>query len=207
MLDRNIFPGGSFGNGAAMRVSPVGLLYHDAPLTLREIAYHTAGITHSHEQALEGAAIQACAIALAVLADPKTVSSAEYLGTLMMFSLPGGPYQNKLKAIVRLLDANAGQEQIVAELGNGVEAINSVPTAVYAFLSHRDFEGAVGYAVSLGGDADTIGAMTGAIAGACYGLEGIPDRWRDKVENREYIEGLARKLLELKQNLGQSDPS
>jgi ADP-ribosyl-[dinitrogen reductase] hydrolase len=52
--------------------------------------------------------------------------------------------------------------------------------------------------VSLGGDADTIGAMTGAIAGACYGIEGIPSQWRETVENREYIENLAKNLWKIK---------
>lgn len=72
-----------------------------------------------------------------------------------------------------------------------------MPTAIYAFLVKPDFEKAATYAVSLGGDADTIGAMTGAIAGACYGIEGIPPGWREKVENWEYIETLAIKLREV----------
>jgi ADP-ribosylglycohydrolase len=53
------------------------------------------------------------------------------------------------------------------------------------------------YAVSLGGDADTIGSMTGAMAGACYGIEGIPSQWRETVENREYMEQLVKKLWEV----------
>jgi len=197
MLDRELFPGGSFGNGAAMRVSPVGLLYHDDPRTLREVAYHTAGITHSSELALEGAALQACAVALAVLTDPNDIKVTEFIGALRMFTKPG-PYQEKLKAIIRLLDEDAGKAQIVKELGNGDEALNSVPTAIYAFLSNAGFESAVMYAVGLGGDADTIGAMCGAIAGACYGIEGLPDRWKEKVENKEKIEVLAKKLWEVK---------
>jgi poly(ADP-ribose) glycohydrolase ARH3 len=201
MLDREIFPKGSWGNGAAMRVAPVGLLYHDDPGTLREIACQTAGITHSHELALEGAAVQACAVALAVRTDPNDIRKKEFLGTLRMFAKPG-PYQEKLKAVIRLLDEEkVEREDVVRELGNGVAAIDSVPTAIYCFLAMPGFESAVIYAVSLGGDADTIGAMTGAIAGACYGIEGIPERWREKVENREYIENLARKLWVLKEGL------
>jgi poly(ADP-ribose) glycohydrolase ARH3 len=200
MLDRDLFPGGSFGNGAAMRVAPVGLLYHDDPRQLREVAYHTAGITHSNELALEGAAVQACAVALATLADPQNVNRKEFLGALRMFTLPG-PYQEKLKMIIKFLDDPPDREEIVKALGNGVEALNSVPTAVYSFLSNPGFEAAVVYAVSLGGDADTLGAMTGAIAGACYGSEGIPARWEEEVENREYIEGLAKQLWEVRQGL------
>ncbi|MDA8424460.1 MAG: ADP-ribosylglycohydrolase family protein [Nitrospiraceae bacterium] len=199
MLDRDLYPGGSFGNGGAMRVGPVGLLYYDDPRSIREIAYHTAGITHSNELALEGAAIQACAVALAVLADPVDIKSKEFLGALRMFTKPG-PYQEKLKLIIKLLDENPSIKEIVNVLGNGIEALRSVPTAIYSFLSTPDFESAVLYAVSLGGDTDTIGAMTGAISGACYGVEGIPAQWRGKVENRQYIEDLAINLWEVKEN-------
>jgi len=201
MLDRDLYPGGSFGNGGAMRVGPVGLLYHDDPKSLREISYHTTGITHSNEFALEGAAVQACAVALAVLADPVDIKSSEFLGALRIFTQPG-PYQEKLKTVIRLLKEGAKKEQVVEELGNGVDALHSVATAIYSFLANPGFENAVIYAVSLGGDADTIGSMCGAIAGACYGIEGIPEHWRRKVENHEYIEGLGGKLWELKEALG-----
>ncbi len=200
MLDRNIFPGGSFGNGAAMRVAPVGLLYHDDPGMLREIAYQTAGITHSHDLALEGAAVQACAVALAVRMDPRSARKEEFLETLRIFTKPG-PYQDKLKSVTRLLEGDPEKEEVVQALGNGAQAVNSVPTAVYSFLANPDFESALVYAVSLGGDADTIGAMTGAIAGACFGIEGIPARWKVPLENSEYIENLARKLWEVKEEL------
>jgi poly(ADP-ribose) glycohydrolase ARH3 len=204
MLDRDLYPGGSFGNGAAMRVSPVGLLFHDDPRSIREIAYHTSGITHSNELAQEGAAVQACAVALAVLADPRDIRRREFLGALRMFTRPG-PYQDKLKLIIRLLDEDPAKEEVVTLLGNGIEALHSVPTAIYSFLANQDFEKAVAYAVSLGGDADTTGAMTGAIAGACYGIEGIPAPWRERVENGKYIENLATKLWEVKKVLRRPD--
>jgi poly(ADP-ribose) glycohydrolase ARH3 len=200
MLDRDLYPGGSFGNGAAMRIAPVGLLYHDDPPSIREISYHVSGITHSHELGLEGAALQACAVALAVLADPQDVRHRDILGALRLFTRPG-PYQEKLKAIIRLLDEKPSKEDIIAQLGNRTEALHSVPTAIYSFLAHKDLESAVVFAVSLGGDTDTIAAMTGAIAGACYGIENIPDEWRTKVENRELIETLGQKLWDVKKGL------
>ena len=61
-----LYRGGSFGNGSAMRVAPVGLLYSRKLETLREIAYQSSSITHSHELGKEGAALQACAVALAL---------------------------------------------------------------------------------------------------------------------------------------------
>jgi poly(ADP-ribose) glycohydrolase ARH3 len=200
MIDRDLYPDGSYGNGAAMRVAPVGLLYHDDPRMLRDIAYHSAGITHSHELGLEGAALQACAVALAALAEPGELSITDFLGTLRMFAKPG-PYQGKLKTIIGFLENGASREDVVAKLGNGTSCLESVPTAIYAFLSHRDFKSAVIYAVSLGGDADTIGAMTGAIAGACYGIEGIPSQWRETVEHHDLLDALAKRLWEVKMKI------
>jgi len=195
MLDREIYPHGSPSNGAATRVAPIGLFFHNDPKTIRDISYNAAGITHSHPLALEGAAVQACAVALAMLADPQEIRRKEFLGALRMFTQPG-PYQEKLKAIIRLLDADTGKEEVVKILGNSPEALNSVPTALYCFLANPDFESAVIYAASLGGDADAIGAMTGAIAGACFGVEGIPMLWREKVEQHAALVGLATKLWE-----------
>jgi poly(ADP-ribose) glycohydrolase ARH3 len=197
MIDRDIYPEGSYGNGAPMRVAPVGLMYFDDPRMLRDIAYNCAAITHSHELGLEGSALQACSVALAVLADPRNVKITEYLGTLRMFAKPG-PYQERLKTIIALLSEYPAKAEVVAKLGTGGSSLESVPTAIYAFLSTRNFKSAVIYSVSLGGDADTIGAMTGAIAGACYGIEGIPSQWRETVENREHLEQLAKKLWEVK---------
>lgn len=199
MLDRDFFPEGSWGNGAAMRIAPVGLLYHDDPRTLRDIAYHCASITHSHDLALEGAVLQACAVALAVLTDRDNRNPAEFLAALRMIT-QSPPYQEKMKLIVQLLAEEQGPEKVVAALGNSAAAIESVPTAIYSFLAHGDFKSAVRYAVGLGGDADTIGSMTGAIAGACYGIEGIPSQWRETVENREYIERLGSSLWEVKKD-------
>ena len=197
MLDRDIYTEGSFGNGAAMRMAPVGLLYHDDPRTLRDIAYHCASITHSHDLALEGAILQACAVALSVLTDPQNLNRTEFLGALRMIT-NSPQYQDRMKMIVRFMDSHPRREEVIGQLGNGGSALESVPTAIYSFLVTSDFKSALLYAVSLGGDADTIGSMTGAIAGACYGVEGIPSQWRETVENREKIERTARELWRVK---------
>lgn len=92
-----------------------------------------------------------------------------------------------------------GFSDLVARLGNGIEAYNSVPTAIYSFLSHPlSFKEAVLYAISLGGDTDTIGAMTGAISGAYLGVDSIPGKWQMKLENRLYIAELAQRLWQIK---------
>ena len=191
---QELYPGGSYGNGSAMRIAPVGVLYHDNPAVLREIAYKSSQITHTHQLAKEGAALQAYAIALATKLKPlSTFSHSDFLAKLTKFT-PDGVYRDKLSRIEVFLP-RPDKNRVVAELGNGIAAFDSVPAAVYSFLSHPySFAQAVIHAISLGGDTDTIGAMTGAISGAYLGLNSIPGRWREKLENKAYIEELAEGL-------------
>ena len=107
-------------------------------------------------------------------------------------------YRAKIRLIGELLGVT-GKRRVVEELGHGVEALESVPTAIYCFLTHpRSYEAAVIYAVSLGGDTDTIAAMTGAISGAYLGVEAIPAGWRQRLENRDYIVELAERLWHIR---------
>ena len=196
-----IYPGGSFGNGSAMRVAPVGLLYSRDPERLREIAYLSSSITHSHELGKEGAALQACAVALAFNERwHEGIDRAAFVTGLGNF-VKARVYKEKLGQIGELL-GEQDRTKIVRVLGNGIEAPRSVPTAIYCFLKHSEsFKGTVTYAVTLGGDTDTIAAMAGAISGAYLGIEAIPSVWQLKLENRDYIEALAEDLAVLANEL------
>ena len=191
---QRVYQGGSYGNGSAMRIAPIGVLYHDNPVMLREVAYKSSQITHAHQLGKEGAALQAYAIALATNLEPTSgLDRRDFLARLINY-VPEGVYREKLNKIEALL-RQPDKDKVVIELGNGIEAFNSVPTAIYSFLSQpHSFARAVLHAISLGGDTDTIGAMTGAISGAYLGFDSIPARWRDRLENRHYIEELAERL-------------
>jgi len=194
---KKLFGGqGSYGNGAAMRIAPIGLLYYDNAHKLRETAHKASHITHAHELGIEGAALHAFSIALAVRGK-KTGMVSE----LHEF-VNNDVYKKKIKKIAILLQKETTKKEIIAELGNGEAAFNSVPTALYAFLRFDTFEESVIYAVSLGGDTDTIGAMTGAISGAYYGEGAIPNQWVEELEEgekgRSYIKRLAEELYHLK---------
>jgi poly(ADP-ribose) glycohydrolase ARH3 len=192
-----LYQGGSFGNGAAMRVAPIGALYHHDPEGLRQVACGSSQITHAHRLGKEGAALQACAVALATGLEPSHPLDRDDFLARLIGVVQAGIYQEKLDKVKTLLP-QSDKDRVVRELGHGIEAFNSVPTAIYAFLSqHGFFVPAVLGAVSLGGDADTIGAMTGAISGAYLGAGAIPARWRAKLENRGYIEELAEQLSDL----------
>jgi len=195
---QRLYGGGSYGNGSAMRVAPIGVFYHDRLDKLKEISHKSSQITHAHNLGKEGAALQAYAIALATNLEPSlSFSRSDFLAQLSSCSKED-TYRRKLTRIEALLTEQE-KGKIVAELGNGIEAFNSVPTAIFSFLLHHDsFSEAVLYAVSLGGDTDTIGAMTGAISGAYLGIESIPDSWKEKLENMPYIEELAEELWSLR---------
>lgn len=197
---KRLFSGaGSYGNGAAMRVAPVALLYHDDFGKLRLVAQAQSMITHAHELGVEGAILQAYAIALAVKEKPSEKLDAHAFLKSLLALTENYVYREKLEAAMRLLNWKPGRREVVESLGNTVEAYNSVPTAIYCFLrNHRSFEAAVAYAVSLGGDTDTIAAMTGAISGAYHGVSAIPENWLGKLEKKAYIEKLAEDLWRLK---------
>lgn len=198
MLDRDIFPDGSYGSGAVARVSPVGLFYYDDPKMLREIAYHCASITHSHELAQEGAVVHACAVALSVLADRGEVVPSEFLAPLRLIT-GSAAYQEKLKLVVQFLEEGCSRKDVIERLGSG-GAVNTVPAAIYAVLANKDFKSALLYAADLGGTAETLCALTGAIAGARFGIEGVPSQWQATVENGEGIGKLAKRLAEARAN-------
>ena len=189
-----IYRGGSFGNGSAMRVAPIGLLYSNNPAKLREIAYKSSSITHSHELGKEGAALQAYAVALALnTPSDEEIDREAFLLKLQNFAQTQ-LYKEKIANTKELL-GEQDRARVVAVLGNGIEALNSVPTAIYCFLKQpKSYKDSVIYAISLGGDTDTIASMAGAILGAYLGIEAIPQEWRLKLENKAYIEDLAEKL-------------
>ncbi|MHC1635127.1 MAG: ADP-ribosylglycohydrolase family protein [Candidatus Methanospirareceae archaeon] len=194
---RKLFNGkGSYGNGAAMRIAPVGIFYHDNIDKLCEIAYKTSIITHAHELGIEGAILQASAVAIAIRGNrDRMLIELEKISNSSI-------YKNKLKKIEEFLRDETPEDEVIATLGNGEEAFNSVPTAIYSFLRSISFKDAVTYAISLGGDTDTIGAMTGAISGAYYGFHSIPQAWVIKLEEgekgRSYIKSLAERLYFIK---------
>ncbi|MBC8101824.1 MAG: ADP-ribosylglycohydrolase family protein [Cytophagales bacterium] len=197
---------GSFGNGAAMRAAPVGMLYHDDLPALRRIAEAQASVTHTHPIGRQSAALQAAAVAAALRFD---IENEDFDGLAFIDSVTDstvvGPLENWLGAgyhdVRTLLRVAPRIEEVAETLGNGIEAQLSVPTALYAFAAHYDsFAQAVLYAVRLGGDADTIGAMTGAIAGAFHGASAIPPNWLAALENgpqgRDYIASLGDQLFD-----------
>ncbi len=147
---------GSYGNGSAMRVSPVGWLFDELEATLKA-AEHSARVTHDHPEGIKGAKAVAGAVYLARKGCSKDDirKFAEELGYRLDFTI----------------------DEIRASYLHDETCQNSVPQALECFLESTGFEQCIRLTLSLGGDCDTTAAMSGAIAEAFYG---IPDRMSEK---------------------------
>lgn len=188
---------GSFGNGASMRIAPVGLFFHDAS-DLYEQVRTSATVTHAHPIGIDGAAVLARAIAEAVKLDPQAPFPLEQFWQALSDFARTPEIQDKLKLARELLAQDVPAYEANEQLGPSVAAHESVPYAIYAFLRQPEsFEACLFYAVMHGGDRDTLGAMACAISGAYLGREAIPQAWQDRLENGQTIEELALKLAEM----------
>lgn len=187
---------GSFGNGAAMRVAPVALWEFPDIDETEALARETAKVTHTHPVGVEGAVIQAVAAAHA-LRDEQDVEAI--LGDVGSRT-ETDQFRVRLGELPRCLE-QADDERARLHLGNWVSAEKSVLTALYCFLAAPDFQEAVVRALRIGGDTDTIAAMAGALAGARYGLGGIPAVW-SSVEARDRLITLADSMFQRVQGWG-----
>jgi poly(ADP-ribose) glycohydrolase ARH3 len=186
------FPGGSYGNGAAMRVAPVGLVFRGDRGRLWEEARLSALPTHRHPLGVEGA--QLLALAVAHCCEAERLHPAAFFAELAA-ACDSEEYRAKL--------AEAPQVRSPADLaalGNRIEALHSVPTALASFaLTPESYEETVANVIFLGGDTDTLAAMAGAVSGAYLGAERLPRRLVGLLESspkgRDYLGKLADDLL------------
>jgi ADP-ribosylglycohydrolase len=168
-VERRRDPYFSFGNGAAMRVAPIAWAFDSLEDVLRE-AERCAAVTHDHPEGIRGAQATAAAIYLARTGRDK----AEI---------------RQLVASRFGYDLDRTLDDIRPRYDFQVSCQRSVPESMLAFLESMDFEDAVRNAVSLGGDADTMACIAGAIAEAHYGE--VPARIADPVRVRLEPEFLA----------------
>lgn len=151
MYSSNPVPYYSFGNGSAMRVSAVAYAANSI-LEVKELSRIVTAVTHNHPEGLKGAEATAVATWIALHGFSKD-DIREYV-----------------KANYYPLDFTLDEIRPFYQFNETCQ--NTVPQAIQAFLESTDFEDAIRNAISIGGDSDTLAAITGAIAGAYYG---VPD--------------------------------
>ncbi|HTN29024.1 MAG TPA: ADP-ribosylglycohydrolase family protein [Burkholderiales bacterium] len=173
IYDATMGPYNSYGNGGAMRASPIGYAAGTAEQALAK-AEQCAAPTHNHPEGIKGAQAVALAVFLARSGAPKAEIRRE-IATRIGYDLG------------RTVD------EIRPAYTFDVAAERSVPEAIICFLDAGDFEGAVRNAISLGGDADTMACIAGAIAEAHWG--GVPESIAAEVRKRlpqEFLDLLER---------------
>lgn len=141
-------PYNSWGNGAAMRVSPVGFAFGTVEDVLRE-AKNSAAVSHNHPEGIKGAQATALAVFLARTGEAKERIQKEITHRFGY-------------------DLHRTLDEIRPQYRFDVSCQGTVPEAIMAFLESKDYEDAVRKAVSLGGDSDTLACITGGIAQAFY---------------------------------------
>lgn len=173
----------SWGNGSAMRVSAIGFAFNTLKETM-EVAKVCAEVTHNHAEGIKGAQATAAAIFMARTGRTKS-DIRSYISETFGYNL------------------DKSCDDIRPTYGFDGSCQGTVPESIIAFLDSKDYEDALRLCISLGGDADTMGAITGAIAGAYYnkmrydlyefGWEKLPNDMKDVIENfnTEYEEGVS----------------
>lgn len=172
---------GSWGNGAAMRVAPLGAWYAGEPEKAAEQAEQSAYTTHQHREAVVGAMAVAAAAALA--ADPAGSTGPAELITRVVALLPRSAVHAGLRRAVDMLDYD-DVATVAAVLGNGrrTSAHDTVPFALWAAARGLgDYEGAFWATARAGGDVDTTCAIVGGIIAAGPGGE-PPREWQERCE-------------------------
>lgn len=160
LYSSSVKPYNSFGNGSAMRVSPVGFAYQTEHEVLKA-AEQSALVTHNHPEGIKGAQATALAIFLAAHeADKQTIKSE---------------IQNRFE-----YDLDRNLDDIRPGYSFDVTCQGSVPEAIIAFLESNSYEESIRLAVSLGGDADTQACITGGIAQAFY--KSVPENIKEKTK-------------------------
>ena len=162
--DSSLGPYNSYGNGSAMRVSPIGWAFDSLTEVLEE-AERSASVSHNHPEGIKGAQATAGSIYLARMGASRMEIRDEIVDRFGY-------------------DLNRTVEDIRPDYSFNETCQGSVPEALVAFLDANDFEHALRLAISLDGDADTQAAITGSVAEAFWG--GVPERIENEV--REVLE-------------------
>jgi ADP-ribosyl-[dinitrogen reductase] hydrolase len=168
--------GRSAGNGSLMRTVPIAIRYRGDPGTIERVSRIDSSLTHH---------------------DPLAADACVWLNLTVAALIQGRNPPRSISDVARIADeaiAAGDAELAAAAQEQRGYVLTTLRIAFAAAFRHDAFEPAVVYAVNLGGDADTNGAVTGALAGARFGADAIPQRWVEPLQRNEVVSGLANRL-------------
>ncbi|MEA2467192.1 MAG: ADP-ribosyl-[dinitrogen reductase] hydrolase [Thermoleophilaceae bacterium] len=177
--------GANVGNGAIMRATPIGIAFAGREDALRDATLADAALTHF---------------------DPLPGKVALLHNQVVSWALTGGPplvfaqlkdpewLDDRIEDVVIPATAGVLGYAVALSKSESGSALTAIAIALAAFFNADDFEQGLIWAVNLGGDTDTNGAVTGALLGARFGTAAIPERWLTALERRAELEGVGRQL-------------
>jgi len=171
-------PDSSAGNGALMRCAPIALFCLSSSKDLVEMSRASARVTHH---------------------DPRAQSSCVILNGCIRAAICNNVRDARTEALALIRDSERPAwhrlEQIEnyreQEISSSGYTVHTLEAALWSFLTTESYEHAVVRAANLGGDADTVAAVCGALAGAYYGYSAIPERWREQLQDEARIREVA----------------
>ena len=179
----------SNGNGSLMRMLPIVYYLHYSTLdedTKVEIINNYSSLTHAHEVSKLG-----CKIYYDYMDGLLSgLNKEEAYDKLKYKEYPKNYSEDSILKYERILNGNLG-DLFKDEIKSTGYVVDTLEAAIWCNLTSNSYEEAVVKAVNLGDDTDTVGAITGSIAGTIYGLEAIPDRWLSKVRKLDELKSIA----------------
>ncbi len=188
------------GNGTAMRAAPLGLAYRHDLGRLLEVAMQDASITHNALEPKMGSIAVALGTALLSMGDVPVVKHSAmgaFPGVINVISETECVLTEKMKLAYSLWQEEVPPRQALAQIGTSGYVPETVAAAFYCLAATENFKDCVVMAVRAGGDTDTTAAVAGALAGTYYGLEGIPEEYKE-VENFDLLQSLTDELINIK---------
>lgn len=175
------------GNGALMRLAPVPLAFASDPERAVALAGRSARTTHGAPQAIDACRYFAALLvgALGGRAEDELIGGGAFAPVAGLWE--GKPLHPEIAAVA----AGSFRAKQPPAIRGGGYVVEALEAALWAVHTTGGYEAAVLAASNLGDDADTTAAIAGQLAGALYGVEGIPARWRERVAMRDEILGLA----------------
>ena len=172
----------SAGNGSLMRLAPVVLRFWTDRARLDWAAAHQSRTTHGAQEAVDACRALADMLADAISgrARPEVLAPRVFEGAPKISEILGGSWRQRARDEIR----SSGY------------VVHTLEAAIWSVARTANFRNAVLLAANLADDADTVAAVTGQLAGAIYGLSGIPQQWLDQIAWKDRLLDTAERLLE-----------
>ena len=191
------------GNGVAMRIAPVGLLFAFSNADIYPEVEKAGTITHKNPEAIAGAYIIAETIRLCAATGQPTLQAAQ----TAVQKVQNTKTAENLSLALQLLKLNTPTKEALWQIGTSGYVAETVPAALFAAIRYQqNFMAAMKALIFAGGDTDTTAAICGALIGAAHGIYTIPQNLRQQVEYADDITQKTEKLFQLAKKLHPPPP-